>query len=251
MNVVVDGLMTNYQKTGEGPVILMLHGWGDSSKTFDQLIKNLPTSYQYLSLDLPGFGGTQKPEQAWGLEDYADFVKDWLKKIGVSKAHAIIAHSNGGAIAIKALGRGKIAPGKLVLLASAGVRDNKNTRKKVLKAAAKGGKAVTFFLPGRTKERLKDSFYSSIGSEAKLVPGMEETFRRVVSEDIQPSAKQVNTPTQLIYGKNDKSTPPSYGRIFSEIIPGSKLEIIEGGHFIHQEQAEEVGKLVSAFLEAK
>jgi pimeloyl-ACP methyl ester carboxylesterase len=251
MNVVVNGLMTNYQKTGDGPVVLLLHGWGDSLKTFDHLLKYLPTSYQYLMLDLPGFGGTQKPDQAWGLDDYADFVKAWLKKINISKVHAVITHSNGGSIAIQAVGSGKIAPDKLVLLASAGVRNKQKSRKKVLKTAAKGGKAITFFLPGRTKERIRGTFYKSIGSEATLVPGMEETFRKVVREDVQPMAKQITIPTLIIYGKNDESTPPTYGRKFNELISGSDLAIIDGSHFIHQEQADKVGDLVSTFLEVK
>lgn len=243
--------MTNYQKIGSGKALIFLHGWGDSSKTFAPLIESLKDDYETLALDLPGFGGTQAPPEAWGIDDYAAFVEAWLAKIGIKNTDAIIAHSNGGAIAIKAISTGKIKTDKLVLMASAGIRDKQKTRKKILKAGAKGGKAMTFFLPGGTKEKIRNRFYKSIGSDAILFSQLEETFRRVVGEDVQPAAEKIAIPTLLIYGDKDKDTPVSYGRIFNRHMRGSQLEIIESGHFVHQEQPANVAKLVSDFLKAK
>ncbi|HLG90763.1 MAG TPA: alpha/beta hydrolase, partial [Candidatus Saccharimonadales bacterium] len=100
MNVVVNGLMTNYQKVGSGKIILCLPGWGDTITTFDKLIDELKEKYTVLALDLPGFGGTQAPSKAWSLEDYADFTDAWLKKIKAGKTYAIVGHSYGGATAI-------------------------------------------------------------------------------------------------------------------------------------------------------
>jgi pimeloyl-ACP methyl ester carboxylesterase len=59
MQVIVDGLLTNYYKVGHGPVVLGLHGWGDNSRTFSQLSKNLEERYEFIGLDLPGFGESQ------------------------------------------------------------------------------------------------------------------------------------------------------------------------------------------------
>ena len=102
MNVVVNGLMANYQKVGSGKVVLCLPGWGDTVTTFAKLIEELKEKYTVLALDLPGFGGTQAPSQAWSLEDYADFTADWLKKIKVSKVYAIVGHSYGGVVITEA-----------------------------------------------------------------------------------------------------------------------------------------------------
>ena len=249
MNVVVDGLMTNYQKTGEGPVILFLHGWGDNAATFEPLINILPNKYQILLLDLPGFGGTQMPGQAWGLDDYASFVAAWLKKIGVGKVNTIVAHSNGGSIAIKGLSTGKIKADKLVLMASAGVRNRQKTRKQLLKAAAKGGKAATFFLPNNTKKKIRGRFYKSIGSDVTLMPQLEETFRKVVSEDVQLDAGKLNLPTLLIYGDSDKKTPLSHGKLLAGAIVNSQLvPVADTGHFVHQEQPQQTAELIEDFI---
>ncbi len=249
MNVVVNGLMTNYQKIGNGKTVVFLHGWGDSAKTFEALINILPKKYEILTLDLPGFGGSQLPEQAWGLENYADFVAAWLKKIGVSKVNTIVAHSNGGSIAIKGLSNGKIEADKLVLIASAGVRNKQKARKQLLKIAAKGGKAATFFLPPTAKKRIRGRFYKTIGSDATLLPQLEETFRKVVSEDVQADAAKLKLPTLLIYGDSDKKTPLGHGKLLAGAIVNSQLvPIADAGHFAHQEQPQQIAELIEDFI---
>src|SRR5437588_136437 len=117
MNVVVDGLMTNYSKVGAGPVVVCLHGWGDSSATFAKLIDSLKEKYTVLTLDLPGFGATEKPPENWGIDDYAKFVSAWLTKVNTKDTKGIIGHSYGGAVAISGLSAGILKAKKLILLA--------------------------------------------------------------------------------------------------------------------------------------
>jgi len=252
MNVVVNGLMTNYQKVGKGKTVVLLHGWGDTGKTFSKLIENLQDKYSFLILDLPGFGGTQPPENAWGLEDYVDFIHDWLKKIDSGDIYAYGGHSYGGAVEIYGLGAGKLTAQKLFLLASAGIRDKKTFRKRTLKATAKVAKLPLYLLPSYQRKKIKNRLYRTLGSDITLLPHMELTFKRIIGEDILTRAKDIKIPTLLIYGDKDKDTPAADGRILRGAIAGSKLEIIPGaGHFLHQEQAEQVGKLVADFLETK
>ena len=120
MNVIVNNLLTNYEKQGKGPVILFLHGWGDDSRTFAQLISKLKNSYTCIAVDLPGFGATQQPNEVWGVEQYAQFVKSFTEKIQI-KPDVVVGHSNGGTIALFALSHNLLSAQKLVLLASAGI----------------------------------------------------------------------------------------------------------------------------------
>jgi pimeloyl-ACP methyl ester carboxylesterase len=252
MNVVVDGLMTSYLKSGKGKVLVFLHGWADSSKSFNDLAGYLAADYTILALDLPGFGASQTPEKAWGLENYADFVAKWLDKIGIKDVYAFVGHSNGGAVAIKGLASGQLKSHKLVLLASAGVRDRQKARKVLLKAMAKTGKLLTAPLPRITRRKLRQKFYGTVGSELTLLPHMEETFRRVVGEDIQSQAATLKLPTLLIYGNLDEATPTKYGELLNQAIDGSKIEFLTGvGHFLHQEQPDEIAKRMLGFLRGK
>jgi pimeloyl-ACP methyl ester carboxylesterase len=244
VQVVVDGLLTNYLKTGQGKTVLLLHGWGDSSATFKQIGADLNQDYQLLIPDLPGFGGSQRPPAEWGLDEYARFVGQFLKKLDV-KPYAVVGHSNGGAIAIESIANKFIDTEKLVLLASAGIR----MPKPALKLTARVGKAVTAPLPKRAKHKLKKRYYDAIGSEALMLPEMEPIFRKVVGQDVQASAKKIKQPTLIVYGTEDEAAPPVYGDIFHEAIENSRLELIDGaGHFIHQEEPEKVAGFIRGFL---
>ncbi|HVS79166.1 MAG TPA: alpha/beta hydrolase [Candidatus Saccharimonadales bacterium] len=249
MNVVVNGLMTNYQKFGTGgKTIVLLHGWGDSLNTFSRLAENLKDDYTVYALDLPGMGGTEGPKEAWGLGDYAKFVHSWLAKVGIKKVYTLIGHSNGGAISIVAVAGGTLKPEKLVLIASSGIRNDRHLKRAALKTLSKTGKIITAPLPDGTRSKIRSRFYKRIGSEVGLYPRLEETFRKIVSQDVQQAAKNISIPTLLIYGNSDKSTPVAYGRQFSQLIKGSRLEAVEAGHFPHQESPEKVSRLIKDFL---
>ena len=249
MQAVVDNLLTNYAKVGNGPLVLLLHGWGDSLATYDELQKSLSANYTVVSLDLPGFGSTQAPAKAWKLDDYAKFVSQFLKKLNLQTPYAIIGHSNGGSLAIYGLAQNTLSAQKLILLGAAGIRDKQKIRRLLLKVVAKVGKTVTFWLPVQTKRQLQKKLYGAAGSDMLTVPHMQETFKQTVRQDVQTEAAKLQLPTLLIYGQNDKATPPSYGKVYNQLIKGSRLEVIpDADHFVHQTQAAKVLAFVEDFL---
>lgn len=129
MQVVVDSLLTNYSQTGsKKKQVLLLHGWGDTAKTFKGIERELTRKYQVTALDLPGFGATQIPPDVWGLKDYADFVQAFCTKLKL-QPNVVVAHSNGAAVAIKAVSKGKLSPDQLVLIGAAGIRNKEKARK--------------------------------------------------------------------------------------------------------------------------
>lgn len=226
----------------------MLHGWGDTGATFRGLADELKGRYGVLTLDLPGFGQTQAPPVAWNLGDYARFVRNVLAKLD-AKPYALIAHSNGGAVAIRGLASGDLQAEKLILLAAAGIRNRQKSRRFMLKIIAKTGKAATFWLPGSYKKGLQKWLYGAAGSDMLTAPHMRETFKATVREDVQKDARQLRLPTLLVYGADDRATPPLYGHIYARLIPGSQLQIIKGaGHFLHQTDTPKVTGLIKEFL---
>lgn len=248
MQVVVDGLLTHYESTGKGSTLLLIHGWGDSLSTYDTLTDALK-AYQVVRLDLPGFGATEPPKEVWGLTDYAQFVAAFLAKLEL-KPQAIVGHSNGGAVAIVGLADNVLTPKKLVLLASAGIRNRQSLRKYLLKAVAKFGKLLTWWLPKRHKRALQKKFYGTIGSDMLVAPHLQETFKRTVAEDITSHAHHLSLPTLLIYGDHDAATPvKDVGIPLHDAIPGSKLHIIHGAdHFVHQQATEQVAVQIKEFI---
>ncbi|MCA9343848.1 MAG: alpha/beta hydrolase [Candidatus Nomurabacteria bacterium] len=250
MQVIVNSLLVNYRIIGkEKETITMLHGWGDSLSTFDRIATTLSNKYTVILLDLPGFGGTQPPSQPWGLDEYAKFVADFSQKVGCQNLRAVVGHSNGGAIALRGLGSGVIRADKLVLLASAGIRNQYKGRKRGLRLAAKTAKLMTKPLPKQIQARLKKKAYGAIGSDLFVAEHLQDTFKRIITDDTQADAAKVRIPCLLIYGSEDTATPPEYGEIYHKAIGGSNLHIISGaGHFLHHTHTEQVSKLVEEFL---
>ncbi len=248
MNVIVNNLLVNFTRTGNGPTMLFVHGWADQLSTFDTLIQYFQNDYEIVLLDLPGAGKSQMPQVAWSLDDYAQHVADFTKKIGI-KPNVVIGHSNGGAIAIKAIATGMLSTQNLVLLSSAGIRNDKNVRRLLWNLTAKAGKAATIALPTAIKQKMRARLYKSAGSDLTIAPHMEATFKRIVGEDIRENAAQLKIPTLIISGSKDSSTPPSYGRAFHSLIEGSQFALInDAGHFAHQTNTDEVANYMKGFI---
>ena len=250
MQVIVDGLLTNYVREGKGRSVVILHGWGDNSTSWLELAKDLSKNFEVIIPDLPGFGGSQAPEATWGLDDYAAFAEAFLKKIGITEVYCLIGHSNGGAIAMRGIAHNILSSNKLVLLASAGIRGEHKGRLKGLSAAAKTGKILTSPLPTSAKNRLRNKAYKAIGSDMLLSKGLEDTFKNIVTDDVQADAKIINIPTLLIYGEKDDQTPLRYGETFHELIDYSSLEVItDAGHFLQLDNEKEVKSAIVGFIE--
>lgn len=250
MNIVVDNLLTNYKLSGKGKLVLLLHGWGDTLEGLAGLQEQLSAKYQVLALDLPGFGGTQAPDGIWNLDDYARFVPSALEKLGLNQPYAVIGHSNGGALAIRAAALRLLQPKKMVLLAAAGIRTHNGGRRFLLKIIAKTGNIATLWMPQRYRRALRKSLYGVAGSDMLAVPHMQETFRRTVRQDVQSDAAAISIQTLLVYAADDKAVPLSDGERYQQLIKNSRLEVIEhAGHFLHLEHPEEVTKLIQDFLQ--
>ncbi|HSX46349.1 MAG TPA: alpha/beta hydrolase [Candidatus Saccharimonadia bacterium] len=249
MNVVVDGLMANYSSAGRGKLVLLLHGWGDSGKGLASLQKALSEKFQVLAVDLPGFGATQAPKASWDLDDYSNWLADLLEKLGLKQPYAVVGHSNGGALAIRSISLGKLAPEKLVLLAASGVRTNSRAKRFFLKIVAKTGNIATFWMPERKRQALRKNLYGVAGSDMLVAPHLQETFKRTVRQDVQGDAAGIKLPTLLLYAGKDPAIPVADGKQYHSLISGSKLEILpDAGHFVHLDQSEKVANLIKGFL---
>ncbi len=270
MQLVVDTLLTSYEQSStvsdniassiasnkkdkhnpkiDLKEILILHGWGDNSQGWMATRDELAKRYRVTILDLPGFGNSDVPPGAWGLTEYASFVAAFLKKIRL-KPYAIVGHSNGGAIAVRGLALGKLHAERLVLLASSGIRSELGGRRKILRVFTKAGKIVAYPLPAALKKTLRRRLYASLGSDLLVAEHMQETFKRIVTDDIQADAAKLKLPTLLIYGEDDTAAPVHYGRILHNLIAGSKLETIEqAGHFVHLDKPDQTRDMLYAFL---
>jgi len=249
MKIIIQNLAIEYSDEGQGPVMLMIHGWGDSLHTFDKLIPALVAQRRIVRIDLPGFGKSETPKETWNLNNYVMCVKNFVEKMNL-RVDTLVGHSLGGRIIIKGEAEGMLTARKNILIASAGVAKRRTVRNVIVRIAAKIGKIVLYIPPfifWRTKLRRK--FYARIGSDYLDAGMLRETFLAIIKEDLSRSASKITLPSLLIWGREDTSTPLEEGRRMNDLIKGSILEIVEGaGHFVHQEKSEEVARLINHFV---
>ena len=248
MKTIIDNVAIEYEDEGEGPVLLMLHGWMNTLHSFDALVEQLRGKYRIVRIDLPGFGHSEPPPGPWSVADYATFVAHFIEKKGLKPA-TIIGHSFGGRVAIKGVGTGALVPEKLILIAAAGTAQRNTPRLATYQAVAKVGKMIGVFLPPSTREELRGKLYAHAGSDAAAAGELADVFRVTVSEDLTDDAKHIGVPTLLLWGSLDQSTPLHDGERLAKAIPGAELRVYEhAGHPLHRERPREVAEAIRHFV---
>jgi len=253
MEIVVNGIKTNYAITGEGDNIVVLQGWGTTVELYSGLCSHLSKSHRVCILDLPGAGKTDEPLKAMCADDYADFVLAFLGAVGIKEA-SLIGHSNGGRIAIKLATRPDIPLiiHKIVLMDSAGIVREKTAKQKRKARVYKLGKAFFSSAPVKALfpnalEKLKQKH----GSEdyRNATPVMRDTLVRLVNEDLRHLLPEIKKPTLLIWGENDTATPLSDGQLMEKMIPDSGLITVKGtGHYVYLEQPDFIYRVLDSFF---
>jgi len=249
-NITLDGLRLYYNEEGEGYPVILLHGWGGTRYSFDELREVWGEKYHLYVLDLPGFGDSSEPLEAWGVSKYSNFVLDFLE-INNIKQCIFLGHSFGGRISIKIAANHPQKVKSIILCASAGIKPKKKLKHKVLYGLAKTGKKV-FSLPilrsGQTLAR-KILYKTARTSDYLKVSGvMKESFKKVIDEDLTPFLSKIKVPTLLIWGENDTVTPVQDAQIMHSLISNSELIIIPNvRHAVHKQDS--LGKIIDRFLD--
>ena len=242
MNIIVNGLHVTGRDEGAGGTILLLHGWGNDHTVFDALSKEL-TGFRIIAPDLPGFGGSQPPQEPWDVDRYAEFVKGMLAKLDISKVDALIGHSFGGRIGLVLAGKHLLDIDKLVLLASHGLPETATLKGSAISTAAKIGKIMPSGIRNKVGKRWRSADYSA----AEGV--MKDTFKLVINQDATDEAKAISSETLLIYGSDDSTTPLEMGQQLHSLINGSRMEIIEGGgHHLLSDSPAQAARIIKEFL---
>lgn len=93
------GYKVKYEDFGKGPVVILLHGFGEAYWIWEDIAKALSKKYRVIVPDLPGFGESELPNQKFELDYMANMLKQVLNVEGIEEC-TIIGHSMGGYVAL-------------------------------------------------------------------------------------------------------------------------------------------------------
>jgi len=241
-----------YRETGEGAPIILLHGWGGSSASLENLATILSNSgYKIYNIDLPGFGDSLAPKDPYSINNYVEDIKEFISSKRIDKP-VIVGHSFGGKIGLFLAVKYPMLLFKLILVNSSGIKPKASLKVRLKYIFAKIGGAI-FWLPPFILIRpvAKFLYYKLIVKEYDYYKSksLRETFKKVVTEHIDGKLDRIKTNTLLIWARNDKQTPLAQGLELSRGIANSRLEIIEGtGHNLPVLYPQIVAELIIKFL---
>ena len=115
----VHGHRRAYRLAGDGPAVLLLHGIGDSSESWERVMADLARDHTVLAPDLLGHGGSAKPRADYSVAAYANGMRDPLAILGIESA-TVVGHSLGGGVAAQIAYQYPELCERLVLVAGGG-----------------------------------------------------------------------------------------------------------------------------------
>jgi pimeloyl-ACP methyl ester carboxylesterase len=244
----IDGLTVRSQVGGQGPPVLLLHGWGGAIESFAPLLDDLCRSYTVAAFDLPGFGTSSLPPSSWGSAEYARLTLKVIDRLQLGRPH-LIGHSFGGQVSIQVAATAPERVGKLVLVCSAGIRTRPALATRLKRMAARLGKGLAVH-GGWIGERLRAAIYRRVQSQDYANAGpLRPTLVRVINEDLTPLLPLIQSPTLLVWGAQDRDVPLAAAQVMARLIPGAQLVVFENAsHFAYLDQFDRFRLLVGRFL---
>lgn len=251
MEAVVCGLRIEYTEKGEGTPVLLLHGWGADYSTFNGIFSALSDRCRLVAVNFPGCGGSETMKSPWRLEDYCDFVLEFMRVIGLERP-IMIGHSHGGRVIMKMAAEHMVNPPKIVLLDAAGLIPQKSFKQRFRARSFKAIKRLLTLplINGHTEGLLEKARRHYGSADYNAAPEvLRKTMVSLVNTDLRGIISAITCPTLLIWGENDTATPLSDARIIESLIPDCGLCVIKGtGHFSFCERPYEAAAILRSFI---
>ena len=270
--VELEDLRLAYRELGDGPPLLLLHGWPTSSYLWRDVMPPIAAAgCRAIALDLPGYGASSKPPDApYGFAMYDAALDGFLDRLGIETT-ALAVHDVGGPIGLHwAVGRPERVTRLALLntlvypefdamavkfvetLSTPGPREQL-TSPAGLEFSMKFGLADESNLTPETLAAVVEPFGTDADRAALAAAGIglePQGFERIAR--LLPTAL-AGTPVRIVYGEQDRILPTvadTMARVKRDL-PQAEITTLPGaGHFLQEEAGAEVGELLADFLRA-
>jgi len=216
--------------SGQEPVFLWAHGWGQNHQAFLPLAESVKPLGSHWLIDFPGFGESPTPaanaDNVWGTGEYADAAAEFLRAKGLKNV-IWVGHSFGCRIGLQMAIRHPDLIAGLFLISAAGIPPKRSFLKE-LKIKAKIVIFKTFkklIRFGLSEDWVMKTFTTG---DYKNAGDLRKILVKVVNQDLSPLLGNINTPVHLVFGSHDEQTPPEIGYRLERMIENAKMIQLEG-----------------------
>jgi pimeloyl-ACP methyl ester carboxylesterase len=223
--------------------IVALHGWARTHADFDGVLAGMDA----VAPDLPGFGATAPPAEAWGSSDYADAIAPVLAD--EDPPVVLVGHSFGGRVAVMLaaarpdLVRALVLSGVPLCRPPGMVAPRPSRRLRAAKALHRLGLVGDAGLEARRRRSGSPDYRNATGV-------LRDVFVRVVHETDDGTylraLADVRGPVELVWGERDTAAPPSIAELARTDVAGARLTIVPGvGHLTPTEAPEALRQAIA------
>ena len=257
----VDGARVRFVDEGEGPPVVLIHGFASALETWAAVAPELRRTHRVIALDLKGFGWTDRPAGDYSPLAEARLVLDLLDQRGVQKA-AVVAHSWGSSVALQ---MALIAPERIARLAlyDAWVYEEQLPSFFLWSRADGVGEALfSMYYKERPDEKIAHAFFDPKMVTERLADEVESALERPGTEaaalaavrgqryaEVQGRYATIQQPALLLWGREDEVTLLPFGERLARDLPRARLIVYPRcGHFPMLEAARASTADLDAFL---
>ena len=263
----VNGSRVSYVEMGEGPPLVFVHGLAGCWQNWLENIPYFARSHRVIAIDLPGFGDSELPHEDISMPGYGRLVDAFLGEIGVERA-SIVGNSMGGFISAEVAVSHPGRVDKLVLVSAAGVMTVRTAELAVAKWFARSFEFGSARVLARRqslvrRRRLRKLMLNGIVRHPELLqpelvyeiasgggkPGFLDAFQAILDYDFRDRLPEIERPTLIVWGRDDRIVPVGGAYRYEQLIPGSRRVIFEDtGHVPMIERPALFNRLLEDFL---
>lgn len=256
---VETGMTLQYVAQGDpkGPVVVLLHGAGDSWHSWELVLPHLPRTFRVYAVTLRGHGLSDHPTTGYARADFAADITSLLRKLDLREV-TLVGHSLGSFVAqVVATSDTDGRLSRLVLIGSGpGRAPDPNTPSPVSSYFASVKDPIDYqfardFQAGTAFTPLPPAFLETMIAEVQRVPAAMFHELAKGSADPQHVEKlaRLKVKTLLLWGEKDSMFSKADQDSLLKIIPGSRLIAYpDTGHALHWEYPERFAHDLSAFM---
>ena len=244
--VAANGLELAYERAGEGPPLVLVHGVLCDSRAWRPQLAGLAGELTVVAWDEPGAGRSSEPEEPFGLADYADALAGLIESLGLGRA--AVGGMSWGGIVVQELYRrrpelvaGLILAGTYAGWAGSLPADACAARLAscLKQSTMPAEEVVEKWMPSLLSARAPDEVINELASMLSdfRPAGFRLAVRAAAAADTRDLLGRIERPTLLLWGEHDARSPVAVGERMRDAIPGARLSVIaDAGHVSNLEQ---------------